>query len=415
MSRSPEALLRRAEEHCFFLSPDDSGAALCRANVRFGIAKIQAAQERFGAPPDATFLGAPDATVTRNKGRWAQGFGYGGRIDYTGDFAVLDVKPNACGMLVAALDERPDAAAVQERLDALRTAPLEVDGVPLQYDLANGNHVLDLFETADEDAGGAAGAGAGGEAKVRGRIGRWVAILHGSGREMRRASARGLGMYWDESAELRSAAEVLETAFGTLHLLRGDAARAWWEFMEWVDGFHARRRAAQADFLFGAGRWRRIADATHQGLRGPTTALLGALVFDGDPDELHPLTLRPDEPAYLLKGRSNVRADVLERLGMAERAARLGVLERLGRANLLPHGGGYTYPRFAAQVDTLGLRDGVRRFRLTPLASGAAVETIEAPADLAPTFRGREVLDRVLDLELGEVAATLTPLYVARP
>jgi hypothetical protein len=270
--------------------------------------------------------------------------------------------------------------------------------VALEYDLGNGNHFLDVFEVEDGAAPG---------------LGRWVFILHGSGREMRRASARGPGMYWDESAELGALAEVVETPWGGLHVLRGERARDWWAFMRWVDDFHGRRRALQADFLFGAGNWRAITNGTHQGLRADTSAVLGALVFEPGAEAVYPLTLRPDLPAYLLRGRPNVREEVLERAGLAERAARHGLLGRLRGANLLPHGGGYTYPRFHAAVQTIGLRDEERRFRLEPVDGGPA-ELLATPKDLAPDFRGREVLDRVQELELADVAATLRPLYVAR-
>jgi len=141
--------------------------------------------------------------------------------------------------------------------------------------------------------------------------------------------------------------------------------------------------------------------------------VLGALVFEPGTDAVYPLTLRPDLPAYLLRGRPNVREDVLERAGLAARAARHGLLERLGGANLLPHGGGYTYPRFGAAVETIGQRDEERRFRLEPLDGGAAA-LVATPRDLVPDFRGREVLERVQELELAEVAATLRPLWVAR-
>jgi len=105
----------RAKEHCFLSGVGDVGEALCGANMPFGIAKIQHVQAELGLRPDATFVGAPDATVTRNTRRWAQGFGYGGRIQWSGDFAVLDIKSNACGMIVAELDDPPPPEEIRER------------------------------------------------------------------------------------------------------------------------------------------------------------------------------------------------------------------------------------------------------------------------------------------------------------
>lgn len=89
---------------------NDAGMQLCAANVPFGLAKIHWAQKALGIASDATFVGAPDATITRNQRRWSQGFGYGGMYQWTGDSAVLDLKPNACGMSVGALDATPKLA-----------------------------------------------------------------------------------------------------------------------------------------------------------------------------------------------------------------------------------------------------------------------------------------------------------------
>src|SRR5262245_27300882 len=105
--------LQRAREHCFFAGVGDSGMALCEAVAPYGVAKIHHVQEELGLPPDATFVGAPDATITRNPQRWGQGFGYGGAYAWSGELAVLDIKSNACGMLVGALAERPDFEAVR--------------------------------------------------------------------------------------------------------------------------------------------------------------------------------------------------------------------------------------------------------------------------------------------------------------
>jgi hypothetical protein len=41
------------------------------------------------------------------------------------------------------------------------------------------------------------------------------------------------------------------------------------------------------------------------------------------------MTLRANLPAYLVRGRSNLSVDTIERLGLADRARRLGVYNRL--------------------------------------------------------------------------------------
>ena len=137
--------LERAREHVFMAGVDDSGARLCEANIPFGLAKIHAAQEELGLPPDASFVGSPDCTITRNERRWAQGFGYGGVYQWSGELAVLDIKTNSCGMLAGALDRFPELEAVRERLHALDREGLELDGIAVDNDLTESNHFVDVL------------------------------------------------------------------------------------------------------------------------------------------------------------------------------------------------------------------------------------------------------------------------------
>ena len=107
----PRKVLERASEHIFSTGVEDSATALCRANMQFGLAKMHLMQEHLGAMPDATFISSPDETITRNEGRWNQGIGYGGKISWgpgKEKLTVLDVKPNACGMLVGGIESVPD-------------------------------------------------------------------------------------------------------------------------------------------------------------------------------------------------------------------------------------------------------------------------------------------------------------------
>src|SRR5262245_42299383 len=169
--------------------------------MAYGLAKIQHVQRRLGFPPDATFIGAPDATVTRNTARWQHGFGYGGRIQWTGDFAVLDIKSNHCGMIAIALEDPPPAAEIEARARKLKVEPLVVDGVEVKFDLDEGNHFLDICErreTYGDDA----------------PTTKTYAIIHSSGHEHREKSPKGPGIYWDHSEALRQLMETRETPWG---------------------------------------------------------------------------------------------------------------------------------------------------------------------------------------------------------
>ena len=75
-------LLERAIANIYSTGLDDSGARLGLTNMKYGLAKIHLAQEAFGFEPDATFIAAPDVTITRNTTRWKSGFGYGGLLTW---------------------------------------------------------------------------------------------------------------------------------------------------------------------------------------------------------------------------------------------------------------------------------------------------------------------------------------------
>lgn len=389
----------RAKEHCFLSGVGDVGEALCGANMPFGIAKIQHVQAELGLRPDATFVGAPDATVTRNTRRWAQGFGYGGRIQWSGDFAVLDIKSNACGMIVAELDDPPPPEEIRERARRLIETPLVVDGVALEFDLAESNHFLDLCEVRETYGGAKA------EAKT-------YAIIHSSGHEHREATAKGPGIYYDASATLAAMAEERATPWGPLHILRGDAAREWFTFYQWAQDFSLRRREALARALLGP--LEVTCNRTHQGLGAINDAILGCYVFDDDDLErgqLFPLTLSPDLPAYLVQARPNLDDQALDETGFGERAERHGVTARLRNANVLPHGGGYSYAQYS-RVGRVVEQDGARQFEL--VKRDGSSELVSDVRGAAYGYRGDEVRQRMLALRLAEPRIKTEITYILK-
>ncbi len=391
--------LERAREHCFLAGVGDVGEALCGANMPYGIAKIHHVQAELGLPPDATFVGAPDATVTRNTRRWTQGFGYGGRIQWSGDFAVLDIKSNACGMIVVALDEAPPVEQIRERAQKLMHEPLVVDGVEVEFDLAEGNHFLDLCEVRETYDGAEASS-------------KTYAIIHSSGHEHREATPRGPGIYYDASEALAGMAEQRDTPWGPLHILRGQTAEEWFSFYRWAQDFSLRRREALARELLGP--LEVVCNRTHQGLSAINDALLGCYTFDEDDlarGQLFPLTLAPDLPAYLVAPRPNLDDRALDETGFGERAEKHGVVERLRSANLLPHGGGYSYAQYS-RVGGVVERDGERHFEL--VKPDGTAELVSDVRGAAYGYRGDEVRERMLALRLAEPRIRTEITYILR-
>ena len=361
--------LQFAAEHIFAMGIPDAATSLCLANMEYGLAKLHYAQEQLGLPQRALFIGTPDMTITRNTGRWKAGFGYGGKIVWgrpEDEFLVLDVKPNTCGMLVGGLDTRPDLAVLTERLHALNDARLELDGVPLVWDLSEGNHFVDVFEVEVREAGLA--------------LPPYAFVVHAAGAELRKASEHGPGLYWDAANGQKAGFEVIATPWGALHVMTGSAARNYLAFYDRAEDFAARRRHLAAERLFG--EFAVIANVNHQGLRGINQILLGCQ--DSVGGHLCPIMLRADLPGYLMRGLPNATEAQIDAFGWRERAQRLGLVAELKRANVIPHGAGYFVPgaRPVERVQEIGEE---RYFELSTPDGGVTV--ISDPKDIAPVAK----------------------------
>lgn len=396
--------LERAREHCFMGGVGDSGMNLCAANVPYGIAKIHHVQASMGLPPDATFVASPDATITRNDLRWQQGFGYGGVYTWTGDFHVLDIKANACGMMVGALPAYPELEDVRERLHTFEAEGLTLEGVEVDNDLTEPNHFVDVFSvdpsSAEPPPGGAS----------------HYFIMHSSGHEHRGPTPRGVGLYWDLSEQLMSMATIHDTPWGNLRVLEGDAAREWYEFYQKVQAFNHRRREALARHLFGD--LTSVINATHQGLvRGFNRANVGCYTFEDDAagdDRLFPLTLSAELPSFIVRGENNFTEATIEAQGWSDRVERHGLWDRIRGTNLLPHGGGYTYSHFSGVRQVIEEGPDARVFELEPTAPGGEPERIRTPKKLPYAYRGMEVKDCMEELGLGRAIVTLDLKYVLK-
>lgn len=397
MSDQRDLDLERGREHCFLAGIGDVGEKLCAANMPYGIAKIHHAQKELGFAPDATFVGAPDATVTRNVPRWNQGFGYGGRLKWSGDFAVLDIKSNGCGMLAGKLPSIPEQSDLLERTRSLLAGDLELEGIPVEYDLHEGNHFLDLCETTGGEEADEAS---------------WF-VMHSSGHEHRVTSPFGCGIYYDACDELMARARVLDTPWGTLHILVDEDAEWFYGSYMKVQEWNHRRRSAIATHLFG--EFDEVINATHQGLTAMNEAHLGCYVFTDE--ELaagirFPLTISADLPLYMVAPKANFTPELADKVGFLERAERHGVRDRVVGANLLPHGGGYKYPHFEGVAKVH--EDGPDQRRFEMLKTDGTTEIIVDPKSQAFGYRGMEIVGKLDELELGRTVVEMKCKYVLR-
>jgi len=392
-----EELLIEAENHIFSTGLGDSGSKLCRFNMRYGLAKIHYWQRKVGLFPLATFIASPDMTITRNTVRWTSGFGYGGKISWGSgeeEMVVLDTKPNACGMLVGGLDKFPDEETLLERIDEFQNTVNIIDQVEVKWDFSKGNHFIDIFST---------------KPRREVKLPPYIFIIHGSASELKITSPWGWGLYWDKSPSLLEAAKVVETPFGPLHLLEGKKARRYLELYWFADSFSKKRRELVAQRLFG--EYEIVFNENHQKLLNYNEILLGCHHID-DVDKLYPLTLRSDLPAYLLRGKPNLRPEVIEALGFENRAKKLGVYDRLKNADIIPHGGGYTFPDLLNVEEIYEIKN--KRYFKTDVANDRGKQIIFDTRDIPYVYRGKEVLLKLMELNMAEIVAKLVPLYVVK-
>jgi len=392
-----EEILKEAEEYIFSTGLNDSGSKLCKANMKWGLAKIHYLQEILGISPKATFISTPDMTITRNTSRWKSGFGYGGKISWGGgeeELIVLDTKPNACGMLVGGLENFPGEEKVLERTKLFQEERHFIQKVEVKWDFSEGNHFIDVFSVK-------LGNGV--------KLPPYIFIIHGSAGELKQRSPLGWGLYYDKSPSLEKEAKIVDTPFGPLHILEGEKARKYFELYQFADQFSKKRRELVAKKLFES--YQLIFNETHQGLLNYNEILLGSHSIESE-DKLYPLTLRGDLPAYLLKGRKNLSSESIENLGFEKRAKRLKVYHRLRKANLVPHGGGYTFPHLLNVDKIYEIKD--RRYFKVDAANDRGKQIFFSARDIPYVYRGRDVVLKVLELRLGEIAAKLIPLYVLK-
>ena len=394
-----EEMLRKAKNHCFFIGLNDSGAELCKANTVYGIAGIHYVQNQLDISPNATFISTPDMTITRNVSRWGSGFGYGGKISWgegDDDLIILDVKPNACGMLVGGLEELPDIESLIKRMHELETSTTEIDGIKVVWDFYKSNHFIDVFRVKPV-------------VKLDKNLPPYAFVIHGAADELRGDNESGFGIYYDKSLQLREMTEDIDTPFGEFHILTGSNTKRYFEQYLRAENHSKQKRKIAAEFLFG--KFVEISNETHQGLINMNEISLGCHYLRNQAT-LFPLTLRADLPAYIVKGNPNLSPESIELLGFEKRAKNLGLHERLLNANIIPHGGGYVLPDILT-VNKVTQVDGKRYFEVE-MQSDRGKKIIREVRELPYEYRGRKVVLRTLEIGSIEIVAKLTPEYVLK-
>ncbi len=390
-----ETRLEQALQHIFSLGLNDSGTKIAIKVMTYGLAKIHYLQEYLRFEPKAFFLGSPDLTITRNVYRFNHGIGYGGIVSWgKGDdpWIPLDLKPNACGMLVGGIEELPTCDELIYLLENLKNDPGEIAGTNIKWDFNASNHFINLFKVMDNSA-----------------LPPYVFVIHGAGDEFRNDNSGQFGLYIDKSNILQKIAKILPTPFGPITYLIGDQAIEYFKFYQAVEEFTKLRRTYVAQHLFG--QFTLLTDQNHQGLTGLNEMILGCHKFY-DEKTLFPLMLRADRPGFLLSGKFNLTEQQLEQNGFAQRAKLLKIYDQLININILPHGGGYLFP------DILNVNSvkeiGKNRYYELNTITGMGKKIVQHLREIPYEYRGQQVLTRTLDIGLGQIQATLIPQYTLK-
>ncbi|MFQ5833174.1 MAG: hypothetical protein ACE5H4_10760 [Candidatus Thorarchaeota archaeon] len=380
----------------------DAADSLCRANMKYGLAKIHHVQHNLGLDPSATFIGAPDATITRNVRRWESGFGYGGKLswgDGNENLIILDSMPNACGMLVGGLEEAPSMDELLGNVNAVLSREEVLDDIRIEWDFHTGNHFIDIYEvrplSEDFDC-------------------EYVFIVHGSVPELKgdNDSRFGFGLYSHKSNVLSEMAEEVNTPYGPVRILTDDNASRYLGLNDFACELSKKKRRRAAELLFDD--FIEISNPIHQGLINMNEHILGCQDTKTAGNRILPITLRSDLPAYLATGNANLEEDSIEHLGFTKRSEKYDVKDRLLNANILPHGGGYKFPSMLGIKRVMETETGTRYY-VTEHATGQESEKVfSSPRELEFTYRGQEVLWKAVELRLCSVVARLMPRVILK-
>jgi hypothetical protein len=393
-----EERLLRAKNHIFSLGLRDIGSYLCRANMKYGLAKMHWVQEQLGFEANATFISGPDETISRNVTRWKSGIGYGGKISW-GDgkdkFMILDVMPNACGMLVGGLQSLPKPTEIIQKINELMTTERYIEDIVVKWDFAISNHFIDMYRverTADVD------------------LPPYAFIIHSGTPELRSENAKGCGLYLHRSETLKMMSQQILTPFGEMNVLLDNDAIEYMEFFSFADRFSKKKRILAAEILFD--NYTEISNTLHQGLINPNEIILGTHNMKKNMNKFLPIALRADLPAYLFKGKKNFDSETIEILGFSKRARKLGVLNRLKNAYILPHGGGYTFSELLNVDQVMEINN--ERYFVVDMHNAIGQKILTELRNIPYNYRGREVIVKTLELNLGESVARLIPEYVLK-
>ncbi|TET53145.1 MAG: hypothetical protein E3J54_04900, partial [Actinobacteria bacterium] len=256
----------------------DASDIVAKLNLRYGLGKIIWSLKKRGVDTQNVFaVATPDSGITRNKERWQAGFSYGCLIRWPSkekvsrSFAFPQIKPNACGMLVAKLKRAPPLKELCDSLHDIEKDGLKVGKEKLKLNVGVSNHFIEICKVTKSKT----------ERLKNGDI---VAIIHTSPSEYK--SYMYDFKFWEKEGGVYES-----TPLGDLLVLEGKVAEDYLEKYKRIENYSMEKRLLLAKGLFGD--FEVVSNPTHQGLFGDNEARLGLYYFENS-EEMLPVTFRWD-------------------------------------------------------------------------------------------------------------------------
>lgn len=367
----------------------DCATQLAEINLRYGLAKIHYVQESLGYSPDASFIASPDMTTLRYPLKWKWGLGAGGILSWGNGncpLVFLDLQVSTSTALIGGLNEEPEWKEITAQIHQVRQNRPIIKGLEVGWGFGSGNHFINAYRVHHI-------------ANIS--LSPYVFILHGGDNDVQRPSILGMGLNYEKSKPLRDLISDIDTPLGPVKVLVDQAAYDYYAmYLQYAEFYKEKQMAIGAEIF---GDFTPISNEIHHGFSNMNSALLGCYQFDPDQRTIFPLTLRSDLPAYLVWGQPNFDPKILPCNHLPDT-----VRTQVHNANILPHGGGYTYREVNNVIEVLVYDE--RRYYVLDNANGGK-RIVENLGTLIPTHRGDEVMEQVQKYHLADIVAELQPLF----
>jgi len=364
-------------------SSDDAFARLARLNMQAGLANLSLALEREGLSPQVSAIFWPEFSITRNRDRWAEGFAYGALIVWQPTdipFVPLSVRPNGCGVLLAAVPEMS-----REEIFSLISSFQQSDffsdpNVVLRPgDLSHSNHFL-LFGKAAAFAG------------------LTLIVAHTCPSVLKEPSASYSGLYLGTDSPLLRLSKKLEHNGVPFHYLVGQAAQDYLETFARAEDICLSARVSLVERIVKKDISVLLND-THQGIRSHYV-MLGCsevkeygLILGNDSDTSCRLIAGVPPLGQVLR--------------VQQKKARVKEAEQL---RICPHGLGIT----AADSRNLALNTDRLSPNLITFSANQRDYVFSHTEDIPRSYRSADVMERTTKLMQAQEAFNIEPVVTCK-